>query len=184
LFNPETNDKAAYQVSDGGKSFEPWSTYTNGAYKDHLAAARKAADDVTASKKHHAPAPPHKPVAVSPHKPTPKPTPPPNGRGGFTVDPAALAAYAKQAGDVGDDLRNIGQKTVGAVHGIAENSFGEVGKETGFTDALADFSTTLQQQIDTLASDARQLGSAAEEDAKAYEKADESAANDIKSVLG
>jgi lysozyme-like protein/D-alanyl-D-alanine carboxypeptidase-like protein len=46
--DPATNARHAYQISGHGRSFQPWSTYTNGAYKSHLgvagAAARHAAE--------------------------------------------------------------------------------------------------------------------------------------------
>ncbi|TVT15289.1 lytic transglycosylase, partial [Amycolatopsis rhizosphaerae] len=50
LFDADENAKAAYAISNHGKSFGPWSTYTNGAYRKHLAEARKAAQHVT---EHH-----------------------------------------------------------------------------------------------------------------------------------
>ena len=40
LFDPVVNAKAAYSISSGGSNFQPWSTYTNGAYKKFLAAAK------------------------------------------------------------------------------------------------------------------------------------------------
>lgn len=43
LFDPATNAKAAYAISNGGKSFGAWSTYTSGAYLAYLPAANKAA---------------------------------------------------------------------------------------------------------------------------------------------
>jgi hypothetical protein len=54
LFNPDKNAHAAYEISNHGTDFGPWSTYTDGAYKDHLAAARKAEEEVT---KNHGKAP-------------------------------------------------------------------------------------------------------------------------------
>jgi hypothetical protein len=49
LFDPDANAKAAYAISSHGKSFRPWSTYTNGAYRKHLAEARKAAHKAAAN---------------------------------------------------------------------------------------------------------------------------------------
>ena len=43
LFDPAVNARAACSISSHGSSFRPWSTYTNGMYRDHLGAARKAA---------------------------------------------------------------------------------------------------------------------------------------------
>jgi len=43
LFNPATNAKAAYALSNSGKSFLPWTTYTSGRYLAYMSRARKAA---------------------------------------------------------------------------------------------------------------------------------------------
>lgn len=37
------NAKAMYRISGGGNNWRPWSVYTSGAYRNHLAAARRAA---------------------------------------------------------------------------------------------------------------------------------------------
>lgn len=42
LFDPVTNMKAAYAISNGGINFRPWSTYTSGAYFAYLPRASKA----------------------------------------------------------------------------------------------------------------------------------------------
>ena len=39
LYDPQTNANAAFAIS-GGSNFEPWSTYTSGAYQNQLAAAQ------------------------------------------------------------------------------------------------------------------------------------------------
>ena len=39
LYDPLTNAKAAFAVSSGGSNFNPWSTFTNGAYKQYLGVA-------------------------------------------------------------------------------------------------------------------------------------------------
>lgn len=36
LYDPLTNAKAAVAIGAGGKNFIPWSTYTNGAYKQYM----------------------------------------------------------------------------------------------------------------------------------------------------
>jgi hypothetical protein len=42
LRNPVNNGKAAYSISHGGANWTPWATYTSGAYRLHMNAARKA----------------------------------------------------------------------------------------------------------------------------------------------
>lgn len=44
--NPLNNARAAWSVSGKGTSFQPWTMYTNGGYKTHLADAKKAASAV------------------------------------------------------------------------------------------------------------------------------------------
>lgn len=39
LYNPLTNAKAAYEISNGGKNWIPWTTYTSGKYKEYLSGA-------------------------------------------------------------------------------------------------------------------------------------------------
>jgi hypothetical protein len=39
MYDPLTNAKAAFAVSSGGSNFNPWSTFTNGAYKKYLGVA-------------------------------------------------------------------------------------------------------------------------------------------------
>jgi hypothetical protein len=41
LFDPVTNAKIAFRIS-GGSNFSPWTTYTGGKYKSHLASAQAA----------------------------------------------------------------------------------------------------------------------------------------------
>jgi len=52
LFDPAVNARAAFSISSHGTSFQPWSTYIYGQYRDHLGAARKAARAVTAAGGH------------------------------------------------------------------------------------------------------------------------------------
>jgi hypothetical protein len=51
LFDPAVNARAAWSISGHGTAFQPWSTYTNGAYRAHLAAARAAAHAVSDDRK-------------------------------------------------------------------------------------------------------------------------------------
>ena len=43
IFDPQTNAKAAYEISGGGSNWLPWSVYKSGAYKEHLDSAKVAA---------------------------------------------------------------------------------------------------------------------------------------------
>ena len=42
LYNPDVNARAAYQVSNGGKWWKPWSTYNDGTFLKYLDDAKRA----------------------------------------------------------------------------------------------------------------------------------------------
>jgi hypothetical protein len=167
LFDPDENAKAAWAISGHGKSFQPWSTYTDGAYRKYLDEARKAAKQVSA---HHG-------KTEHVHHPT-------KGHGGYKVDVEQLHAYTRKIDHVVAELRHVGTRTVHTVTGIAKDSFGKVGAETGFADALGDFSRSLEKQVKTTADNARALGAITTKAASAYQGHEESASAGIKSVLG
>ncbi|MEU7787340.1 transglycosylase SLT domain-containing protein [Amycolatopsis sp. NPDC049159] len=146
LLDPATNARVANSISSDGHDFTPWSTYTNGAYKDHLAAARKVAKDVTA---HHG-----KPHAQS-------------GSGALKVDDAVLHGYVRRTRHVADALGGAtGQ--LRDVRDIAEDSFGRIGKESGFAGALAGFGLALQRQVKGVGTHADGLATAAQKAARTY----------------
>lgn len=147
LFDADTNARVANRISGDGHDFTPWSTYTNGAYRDHLTAARKAAQDVT---KHHG----------EPHAGAP---------GGFRVDGTVLHGYVTRTRHVADALGGAAGQ-VKDVREIAEDSFGRIGKESGFADALADFGLALQRQVKGVGTHADGLASAARKAAKSYQE--------------
>lgn len=47
--DPAANARNAYAISGHGSNFKPWSTYTNGAYRQHLPAALAAAGGASSS---------------------------------------------------------------------------------------------------------------------------------------
>lgn len=49
LSDPTFNASAMASISNGGRDWGPWSTYTNGAYRGHLADAQAAADGTVAA---------------------------------------------------------------------------------------------------------------------------------------
>ena len=46
LFNVDNNANAMVDISTGGTKWSPWSTYTNGAYRKHMAASHAAFSNV------------------------------------------------------------------------------------------------------------------------------------------
>lgn len=154
LFDADANAKVANSLSQDGKSWTPWSTYTNGAYRDHLTAARRAAHTVTSK---HA------------KKPDKKPAQKPGGaKDGFAVETGVLGDYVKRARAVADNLSSIGTKQLHGVQKIADDSFGKIGKESGFADALGDFSSALHRQVTGVGANADALAVATSKMSRTY----------------
>ena len=49
LLTPAYNAQAAYDISSGGSNWNPWGTYTSGAYRSHMAVAQQAAIEAAAA---------------------------------------------------------------------------------------------------------------------------------------
>ncbi|RUS28044.1 hypothetical protein BC938DRAFT_482414 [Jimgerdemannia flammicorona] len=45
-FDPTGNARAAFTISSGGSNWQPWTTYTSGAYQSHMADAQTAVNSV------------------------------------------------------------------------------------------------------------------------------------------
>lgn len=148
LFDADTNARVANRISGDGHDFTPWSTYTNGAYKHHLTAARKAAQDVT---KHHGKTGGGASAGGSP----------------LRVDDAVLHSYVHRTRHVADAL-GTATGPLRDVREIARDSFGKIGEESGFADALAGFGLALQRQVKGVGAHADGLASAAGKAAKSY----------------
>ncbi len=157
LFDATTNAEAANKISNDGKSWTPWSTYTNGAYRRHLPEARKAA------------------AAVRKH-PGQHPSGGSAGFGRIRVDRDTLNGFVRRTRRVGDALTSASGNQVKDVRSIADDSFGKIGKESGFADALGHFGTALQAQVKAVGTAADRLADAAAKAGKAYHDRDSSAA--------
>jgi Lysozyme like domain len=49
LLTPAYNAQAAYDISSGGSNWNPWGTYTSGAYRAHMSAAQQGAIEAAAA---------------------------------------------------------------------------------------------------------------------------------------
>jgi Lysozyme like domain/Excreted virulence factor EspC, type VII ESX diderm len=167
LFDPETNAKAAFAISGKGDSFQPWTTFTSGDYKSHLDEARKGvramrADGDKKNDKHGGK----------------------NGGGdGFHVDPDALTGYAKGARTIADELAALRGKELRNVRSIADDSFGMIGKETGFADALNRFGASLQRQVRGAGHNAETLAGSAAKTARHYHAQEADIAQDLVALM-
>ncbi|MEV6906098.1 transglycosylase SLT domain-containing protein [Amycolatopsis sp. NPDC051071] len=157
LFDPATNAKAANKISHDGRSWTPWSTFTNGAYRCYLPAARKAAEALR-------------------KRPDGSDAPAGGGLGRIRVDGEILNGFVRRTRRVGDALTAASGNQVKDVRSIADDSFGRIGKESGFADALGDFGAALQSQVKAVGVSADRLANAAAKAQKAYHDRDSSAA--------
>lgn len=159
LFDPEENAKAAWAISGHGDSFRPWTTYTSGAYKQFLDDARRG-------------------VRAMKNKDTGRKQQG-NDRGGFVVDPDALSGYVRTTRNIGDELRDLATGRLKDVRGLADDSFGKIGKETGFAAALDHFGAALQRQVRGVGAKADTLAGSVSRTARDYRDEEQ----DIEQVL-
>ncbi len=164
LFAPAVNARVANSLSKDGKSWTPWATYTNGAYRKYLDTARRAARD-TAGRT------PSRGGGGRGERP---------GRDGFAVDPGVLDHYVKQGRNIADDLASIGTRHVRQVGRIADDGFGRIGKETGFASALETFGAALHRQVDGVGRNADRLARSTGRLARAYRAQDDAIADNFK----
>jgi cell wall-associated NlpC family hydrolase len=112
LFDPATNAIAAWVVSGGAANFAPWSTYTSGAYRAHLAEAQTAAGVYAAN-------------------PTSPPQPAPGALGSGTASQAGFGYYLVDDYDVpiftGPDDRLSSETVPSAVVGLVVAGLGDIG---------------------------------------------------------
>lgn len=161
LFDPEENAKAAWAISGHGDSFRPWTTYTSGAYKKYLDDARRGIRAMNKKDK----------------DPKPRDTRP--GADGFLVDPDALSGYARTSRHIADDLQELSTHQLKNVRGLADDSFGKIGKETGFAAALDHFGAAMQRQVRGVGAKADKLAGSVSGTAREYRDEE----HDIEQVL-
>jgi hypothetical protein len=173
LFDPQTNAQAAFAISGKGDSFQPWTTFTSGAYKSHLDEARKGVHAL----REHGDKQGGKQDAKNDggHG---------GGRGdGFQVDPDALTGYAKSARTIADELSALRGKELHNVRSIADDSFGRIGKETGFADALDRFGASLQRQVRGAGHNADTLAGSVAKTARHYHAQEADIAHDLAALM-
>ncbi|MBB5068709.1 hypothetical protein BJ969_001797 [Saccharopolyspora gloriosae] len=179
LLDPAKNAEAAYSIAGNGENFVPWSTYNDGTYKEHLDEAQKAAAAIEGG----GDTGPSGPPGGSTEQPSGPPADSGGQDNGFTVETDLLTDYAKAVEGIAEELGNIGKRALDSVTGLAPNSFGEVGEETGFAGALADLSKSLDKQVAAVGESARSLGQAAADAAKTYLDADDESIKALEGVL-
>ncbi|QQQ74514.1 transglycosylase SLT domain-containing protein [Saccharothrix sp. 6-C] len=174
LFDPAENARAANKISGDGRSWTPWSTYTNGAYKRHLDEARRG---VEAMKRGGS-------GGGSGGGGSRGGSGGGSGGGGFSVDLGVLRDYARRTRNSADDLTALGRRHVREVREIAEDSFGRIGKQSGFADALDNFGAALRKQVKAVAHNTDALATSASRSARAYKEQEDDIAGSLGGKAG
>lgn len=176
LFDPETNAKAAFEISGKGDSFRPWTAFTNGDYRDHLDEARKGVRAMRDDRNHRGDKGDKGRKGDRGGRR--------GGRGdGFRVDPDALAAYMKSTRTIADELDSLRRRELHKVRSVSEDSFGRIGKETGFADALDSFGQSLQRQVRGAGRKADTLARSVARTARHYREQDADVADELLALL-
>ncbi|HWM02503.1 MAG TPA: transglycosylase SLT domain-containing protein [Actinophytocola sp.] len=179
LFDPKTNAEAAFEISGNGDSFRPWSTYTNGDYKRYLDEAREGVKDMRDDRKDDKNG---DRAELRGGKDRPG-----GGAGGgdlgFMVDPDALSGYAKSARTIADELTALRTNELHKVRSFADDSFGKIGKETGFADALDAFGQSLQRQVRGVGRNADTLARSVSRTARHYREQETEIADELLQLL-
>jgi methyl-accepting chemotaxis protein len=105
------------------------------------------------------------------------------GGPGFGIATTELTGYVRHTRDLADDLHRLAKRTINSVQTIAEDSFGKIGKETGFAAALNHFAGALEHQIHGVAGNADKLSDGVAKTARTYREQDEEIAESIMDML-
>ncbi|HET9138741.1 type VII secretion target [Actinophytocola sp.] len=99
------------------------------------------------------------------------------------VGTTELTGYVRHTRQLAEELHRLARHEVGAVRTIAEDSFGRIGKETGFAAALNHFAAALEHQVDGVAGNADKLSDAVARTARNYRRQDEELAETLLDLL-
>ncbi|MEU4806075.1 type VII secretion target [Actinosynnema sp. NPDC023587] len=171
LFDPRENAKAANRISGDGRSWTPWSTYTSGAYREHLDEARRGVKALNRNGSGGG--------GRGGSGSGGSGSGGSGGKGGYSVDVGVLRDYARRTQNTADDLTALGRRHVREVREIAEDSFGAVGRQSGFTAALDGFGAALRKQVKGVAHNTDALAASAAKSARAYRDQDDDVARSL-----
>jgi lysozyme-like protein len=161
LFRPAENAAAAYAVSGNGGDFGPWSTYTNGSYRQYLDEARHGVRALDHKGGHRPDDEPKHHKGGNDHRRGP-------GRD-FAVDLDTLHTFTTRTHQLSENLRQVASGQLGRVRVAPhENPFGGIGHDSGFAAALNDFGDSIRYQTRGLAHNASTFADGTREVGAAY----------------
>jgi hypothetical protein len=102
---------------------------------------------------------------------------------GFRIATTELTGYVRHTRELAEELHRLARHEVGAVRTIADDSFGRIGRETGFAAALKHFAEALEHQVNGVAGNADKLSDAVAKTARNYRRQDEELAQDLLDLL-
>jgi hypothetical protein len=103
--------------------------------------------------------------------------------GGFSVTTGELTGYVRNTRQLADELHKVATHQIHSVRTIADDSFGKIGKETGFAAALDHFADALQRQASGVAKNADTLSDAVAKTARSYRHDDQEIADELLDLL-
>jgi hypothetical protein len=102
---------------------------------------------------------------------------------GFSVVTEELTDYVRGTRRLADELDRLATNQIHSVRTIADDSFGRIGKETGFATALDHFADALQRQASGVAQNADRLSDAVAKTARDYRHDDQQLADELLDLL-
>ncbi len=103
--------------------------------------------------------------------------------GGFSVTTGELTGYVHKTRQLADELHRLATHQIHSVRTIADDSFGKIGKETGFATALDHFADALQRQASGVAKNADTLSDTVAKTARDYQHDDQQIADELLDLL-
>jgi hypothetical protein len=176
LLNPATNAEVARGLFErNGDTFNDWSTYTKGIYKQHLDEARKGVREFKEDRRDGG----QRGGGSGGSGQGGSGGGGGLGSSGFAVDTDLLGTYVRQARGVADGMDTIGTRHLRRIREIADDSFGKIGKESGFAAALDHFAAALHRQVRGVGNNADRLADATARTQRSYRDRDEENARAI-----
>jgi hypothetical protein len=102
---------------------------------------------------------------------------------GFTVDPDALTDYARRTRAAAGELAALRAGELRGVAALTDESFGRIGRETGFAAALDRFADALRHQLDGVGREAETLADSVTRTATHYQEQESDIAHDLLQLL-
>lgn len=107
----------------------------------------------------------------------------PNTPDGFMVDPDALSDYTRRTRDIADELAELRTRELRGFRALTEESFGRIGRETGFAAALDRFGEALRHQLRGIGRNADTLADSVGRTARHYREQESDIARDLLRLL-